>query len=289
MTGRLLATDLDRTLIPNGPERESPGARALLARLVAERDLLLAYVTGRRLELVERAIDEYDLPRPDLVLADVGSSLFERRGEAWVASANWAEHLAPDWGGRRAVDMAVLFAADSELRLQEPEAQGAFKLSFYTALDVDSAALVARMRAVLDAEELAASVVHSVDRAAGVGLVDVLPARSTKLGALEFAMAERGLGADEVMFAGDSGNDLELLVGAIPAVLVANAEPAFRERVLRAAADAGLGHRLFAARGGLWGMNGNYAAGILEGWVHFHPEDADRLTALARAAAEEAT
>jgi len=33
-------------------------------------------------------------------------------------------------------------------------------------------------------------------------------------------------------------------------------------------------------------MNGNYAAGILEGWVHFHPEDAERLAVLARAGSE---
>jgi len=286
MTGRLLATDLDRTLIPNGPEEESPGARALLARLVAERGLLLAYVTGRRLELVERAVREYGLPRPDLVLADVGSSLYEARGTEWAASAAWAAHLAADWGGRRSSDLAPLFAEESALRSQEPAAQGEFKLSFHTPLDVDAEALLARMRDVLAAAGLAASVVHSVDRAAGVGLVDVLPARSTKLGALQFAMAERGLGNDEVMFAGDSGNDLELLVGPVPAVLVANAEPDLRARVLRAATEAGLADRLHAARGGLCGMNGNYAAGILEGWVHFHPEDAERLAVLARAGSE---
>ena len=32
----LLCTDLDRTLIPNGPQPESPGARAHFATLAAE-------------------------------------------------------------------------------------------------------------------------------------------------------------------------------------------------------------------------------------------------------------
>ena len=39
----LLCTDLDRTLIPNGAQPESPGARQRFAALVAHDDILLAY------------------------------------------------------------------------------------------------------------------------------------------------------------------------------------------------------------------------------------------------------
>ncbi len=280
--GRLLATDLDRTLLPNGAAAEDPAARPLLAALAAERGWILAYVTGRRLELVEAAIEEYALPRPDHVLADVGSSLYEADGAGWRLSAAWAQRLAEDWAGKRSADLAPLFAAERELELQEPAAQGEFKLSFFTPLEVDAVGLLGRMRATLSGAGLRASVVHSVDEAAGRGLVDVLPARSTKLGALEFLMAARGLEPAQVVFAGDSGNDAEVLVSRIPAVLVGNADDALRERVLRGAAERGAASALYAARGGLLGMNGNYAAGILEGWVHFHPEDLEPLTALHR-------
>ena len=40
----LLCTDLDRTLIPNGPHVESPGVRDMFAAFVARDDVQLAYV-----------------------------------------------------------------------------------------------------------------------------------------------------------------------------------------------------------------------------------------------------
>lgn len=280
---RLLAVDLDRTLLPNGASEEDTAARPLLAALVADRGLTLAYVTGRRLELVEAALAEYALPRPDHVLADVGTSLYAPDGVGWALSRAWADRLAQDWGGRGARELAPLFAGEAELSLQEPEAQGAFKLSFFTPVATDAQALISRMQATLAQHGLRAAVVHSVDEAAAVGLVDVLPACGTKLQGLEFLMDLRRLTAEDIVFCGDSGNDLEVLVSALPAVLVANADEELRARVLEGAKRAGLSHRLYTARGGLLGMNGNYAAGILEGWVHFHPEDEARLVELERA------
>jgi hypothetical protein len=42
----LICTDLDRTLIPNGPAPESPGARERFARLAARPEMAPAYVSG---------------------------------------------------------------------------------------------------------------------------------------------------------------------------------------------------------------------------------------------------
>jgi hypothetical protein len=84
----------------------------------------------------------------------------------------------------------------------------------------------------------------------------------------------RRLGHDETttLFAGDSGNDLEVLVSPIPSVLVANGHPEVREQALRLAAANGQADRLYCARGGWSGMNGNYSAGILEAIAHFRPD-----------------
>jgi hydroxymethylpyrimidine pyrophosphatase-like HAD family hydrolase len=64
----LVCTDLDRTLLPNGPQAESPGARERFARLVAQPWVTLAYVSGRHRALVEQAICDYHLPLPDFVV-----------------------------------------------------------------------------------------------------------------------------------------------------------------------------------------------------------------------------
>ena len=70
----LLCTDLDRTLIPNGPAEESPRAAGFFARLAADPRVTLAYVSGRHRTLIEDAIATYDLPAPDYVIADVGTT-----------------------------------------------------------------------------------------------------------------------------------------------------------------------------------------------------------------------
>ena len=62
----LLCSDLDRTLIPNGAEDESPQARPLFAGLAAHPQLRLAYVSGRDKNLVKKGIVDFDLPSPIL-------------------------------------------------------------------------------------------------------------------------------------------------------------------------------------------------------------------------------
>ena len=76
----LLCTDLDRTLLPNGPQAESPEARRHFAVLTARPEVTLAYVTGRHQALVRQAISDYSLPSPDYVLADVGTTIYEIAG-----------------------------------------------------------------------------------------------------------------------------------------------------------------------------------------------------------------
>lgn len=74
------------------------------------------------------------------------------------------------------------------------------------------------------------------------------------------------------MFSGDSGNDLPVLASPVQSVLVANATEAIRTRAIRLAAEQDTSEALYIARGGFLGMNGNYSAGILEGFVHFIPQ-----------------
>jgi len=73
----LLCTDLDRTLIPNGAQPESSGARKCFNHLVNHPDITLVYVTGRDKALVQNAITYYHLPIPDYVIADVGATIYK--------------------------------------------------------------------------------------------------------------------------------------------------------------------------------------------------------------------
>lgn len=271
----LLCTDLDRTLIPNGTAPESPAARPRFKRFVAKVGVTLVYVTGRHQGLVREAIADYELPTPDLVIGDVGTSIFRVTPAGWEPLADWQAEIGRDWAGVGPARLAECLADLADLRLQEATKQTPLKLSYYTPMAIDQERLEARIRARLTALGVSASLIWSLDEAAQTGLLDVLPRGATKYHAIDFIMHRLGYDESTTLFAGDSGNDLEVLVSPIPAVLVANGHPEVRVRAQRLAAASGNAERLYCARGGWLGMNGNYSAGILEGVAHFRPDLCD--------------
>lgn len=273
----VLCTDLDRTVIPNGAQPESPEARPCLRRLAARPESTLVYVTGRHKSLLEDAIRDYDLPVPDYAIGDVGTTIYQVRGGEWLPWDAWSDEIAPDWQGHDRESLAGLLRGLDDLRLQEMEKQNDFKLSYYAPAGTRPDALLAEMRERLDARGIRASLIWSIDEAAGCGLLDVLPAAANKLHAIKFLMRQKGFSVTQTVFSGDSGNDLEVLVSGLQAVLVRNAPDDVREEAIQRVAEAGYPNRLYVARGGFLGMNGNYSAGILEGLVHFLPHVAEWL------------
>ncbi len=272
MTARLLlAADLDRTLIPNGHQPESPAARPLFRALRVREALLLAYVSGRDLGLQLDAIERWQLPLPDFAVADVGTTIYRLRDgerEPWMA---WSEEIAADWQGHDGASLLGMLGVPEPLRLQEAERQKAFKLSYYGPATAPEA-LLRCLHEQLASRDIRAALVWSVDETRGVGLLDVIPACATKLHAIEFLLRTQAIGRDRCVFAGDSGNDLPVLASDVPSVLVRNADDAVRHQALHEANAQGHGDALYLARGDFLGMNGNYAAGILEGLVHYLPE-----------------
>ncbi len=268
----LICTDLDRTLLPNGRQPESPGARAAFSRLVAHPEVTLAYVSGRHRELIEDAIRDYELPLPDWIIGDVGTTIYQVRAGEWRYWQEWERDIGADWRGMTANDLRPLFTDLQALQLQEESKQNRYKLSYYLPLETDSSALQREMSRRLNLASIAASLIYSVDQATSTGLLDVLPALATKHHAVEFLMQHQGFDYSNTVFAGDSGNDLPVLVSPIHSVLVANADFEVAEQAKTQALQQGTLAALYLAQGGFLGMNGNYSAGILEGVAHYHPD-----------------
>jgi len=263
----LLCTDLDRTLIANGAQPETKGALALFSQLVRREDVTLVYVSGRHLELIEQAMVEFGLPNPDAIIADVGSSIYQATPSGWHQDEGWRAQIAPDWRGLAHDDLRSLLSEFSALNLQPAQKQGRHKLSYHVAADEDSATLMAEMDVCLTRAHIRANLIWSIDETAGQGLLDVLPASANKLHAIHHLMRQNGYEETDVIFVGDSGNDLDVLLSGIPSVLVANADPQVKCKAAAANPDT-----LYVAQGGYLGMNGNYSAGILEGVAHYRPE-----------------
>lgn len=269
----LICTDLDRTLLPNGPQPESPGVRECFARLVSHPAVTLAYVSGRNRDLVAEAIEAFRLPIPDFVIGDVGTTLYRVGPEqAWEHQAQWENRLGKAWGDNRPSDLQAVLKGISQLSLQEAPKQNRHKLSYYVPLEAEGEALALEIQDRLATIGASSNLIWSLDEAKGVGLLDILPAGASKFHAIEMLYQQLGFELWETVFCGDSGNDLEVLVSPIPSVLVANANPEVKQCALELAERAGCSAQLYLAKGGFHGMNGNYCGGMLEGIAHYHPD-----------------
>jgi sucrose-6F-phosphate phosphohydrolase len=265
----LLCTDLDRTLLPNGKQPESPNARPLFTRFCQQEHVILVYVSGRDRRLLLQAIDEYNIPVPDYAIGDVGTSIYHIEQNRWQLDDNWSALQEADWRGKHREDLQGMLSPVSELILQEPEKQNTFKLSYYLPLDCDDKDVVRRMQSILDAEGINANIIWSIDEPNHIGLIDVLPKAANKLEAIRFLNRKLEIPLQRTVFSGDSGNDLSVLTSEIPSVLVANANDEVRQEALHLAKTHDSRDQLYLAHGDLLGLNGNYSAGILEGIYHY--------------------
>jgi sucrose-6F-phosphate phosphohydrolase len=263
---------MDRTILPNGDQDESPQVRSVFSLLVERPEIQLAYVSGRDKRLIQEAITEYDLPLPNYAVGDVGTTIYELIGSNWNPWEAWFEEIAKDWNGLDREDLSGFLKEFDDLTLQEPEKQNRFKLSYYTDEDIDGRQLVDHMQQHLSKQKLRCRIIWSVDEQRRLGLVDVLPQRASKLHAICYLMHQKGYLKSRVVFCGDSGNDLNVLTSDIQAVLVKNASEEVRREALESVAKNKRAETLYVAQGNFMGMNGNYTAGVLEGLAHFEPE-----------------
>lgn len=267
MRKRLLCTDLDRTLIPNGSQPESPRAKALFERIAKRNEVTLVYVTGRHRELIEEAIREYDLPQPAYAIGDVGASIYEVSSKGWYLLPDWEERLQRCWSNANVDELKTRLKAIPALKMQEPEKQGRFKVSYYVDVDNRIEQVMAEVAEHTSQCDPPVNLIWSQDEETGLGLLDILPMPANKLTAIRYVMDRLGFEVHDTLFVGDSGNDMRVFRSVIPSVVVANAEDEIKQCALQADTSP-----IYVAQGTLPELNGNYRAGIVEGAYHFWPE-----------------
>ena len=263
---KILATDLDRTLLPNGKWECDSEAIELFNSLTEKHDVLVVYVTGRNLSLTENAIHEYGLRYPDILCGDVGTTVRKYEHGEWKLDIGWIEHVrrtSPRWDAGEIRDAV---AGIDGIREQESEHLNQFKQSYYVRHEMKD-------RVLRDVDERVKGkfdevIIYSFDSQDGKGLLDFLPASATKLTALEYMAEEFGVAKQDVVFCGDSGNDIFPLTAGFCGVLVKNADDQLVENVhqaMRMKPDL----KVYFAKGNFRGLNGNYASGVIEGACHY--------------------
>lgn len=259
---RVLASDLDGTLIPL-PDRDD-NVRDLdrLRDRIDAADVTLVFVTGRHIRSIRQAMHESDLPRPHWIIGDVGTSLYEPdNADGWQPVAAYVEHLTEIVAPLPIDELRRELETVDGLRIQEEEKLGPFKLSFY----VDPANLddrVAHVGEWLTSRDAPYSHIGSVDPFMGHGLIDLLPRGVSKAYALRWWSDHAGHDEAEIVFAGDSGNDLAAFEAGYRTIVVGNADRTLAERVEVHHRTSGWTDRLHLP-------DAHATSGVLAGAEHF--------------------
>lgn len=257
---KIIATDLDRTLIPNG-DKEYDGTLPLFERVVSKNKLGLIFVTGRNLKLTKKGIKKYNLPKPDYLIGSVGANIYYCNNGRFKFSKEWERFVkrqTPSWNRRKIIR---ILSGISGLKLQGKFGQEKFKISFYA--DYDNAENILKIvkDKLKDFEDI--KVIFSYDKENG--MIDVMPKCSGKIGAINFLVDKMGVKKSDVVFCGDSGNDLLVLGSEYKAILVANSRKSVKKQVL---SKKKAKKNLYVAKK-TKRFNGNYVSGILQGLAHF--------------------
>jgi HAD superfamily hydrolase (TIGR01484 family) len=268
----LLCTEIDGTLIPSGCQLEHPEARNRFRAFCSHPSVSLVYVSSWTIDLVKQAIAEYQLPIPHFVISDVGSRIYQHQQGDWNEIESWQNRIAPAWNGKSLADLQKALAKCEDLQLQEDDKQNDFKLSYYLSLNIPPSQILSWVEQQLAKQKIEFELVWSVDKLKRIGLLDILPRNAGKRGAIEFLCQEMNFNLDQVLFAGNSGNDLDVLSSPIPSVLVANAEPEIRKQAIELAEVYNCTDSLYVAQSGNNIFEGNYAEGVLQGINFFYPE-----------------
>ena len=263
---KILATDLDRTLLPNGRWEPDSEAIHLFNQLTEQHDIFVVYVTGRNLELTQEAIQHYGVRPPHVLCGDVGTSINHYASAQWRADEGWVQHVtqaSPAWDAKT---IRNLVAEMNGLEEQEPQHQNQFKQSYY--VDHDRRADILREIDIRIKGKFDEAIIYSYDSQENKGLIDFLPNSATKRTALEYVADARGCPKNEVVFCGDSGNDIFALTAGFLGVLVRNADEQLVASVKRAMEDDP-SIKAYFAQGNFKGLSGYYTSGVIEGAYHY--------------------
>ncbi|HBJ34651.1 MAG TPA: hypothetical protein DDZ51_07795 [Planctomycetaceae bacterium] len=282
----ILATDLDGTLIPVTPmpptdnaeseyrANESSGAatsdsalaeRAALAtfrRLSDAGKIEIIFVTGRHPSSVIGVMRDEGLPSPQWIICDVGTTILRRvSDQPYHPIEAYVNHLDSIIGEFTTAYLRSKIIQHADLSPQEDEKQGRHKLSYYC----EAAKLsehVARIDSQIDQLGAPYRTIGSVDPFNGDGLIDLLPRGTDKSSALDWWANQRVAAKEQIVFAGDSGNDFAALTSGFRAILVGNADRELAARVVEHHQQHGTPDRIYIA-------TGRATAGVLEGCIEY--------------------
>lgn len=239
--GKLIITDIDDTLVGDDESMEE-----FFKKLSDENNnITFGVATGRSLELVKEVLSEKKLPVPHIIISSVGTEIYYGSSyDNLHQDDGWSAHISYQWKPER---IKKALAELDFLKQQEEDGERRFKLSYVMDPDED---LVAAVHQKLTEHKLRYNLIYSHD-----AYLDILPQRASKGKAIDYLSRKWHISPKDILVAGDSGNDLEMLSGKRLSIVVGNHSHELK--------DLEGNQRVYFA-------NAEYAAGILEGMQHYN-------------------
>lgn len=246
----VLATDLDGTFL-GGTEQDR---KALYDWIEQNRETVgLIFVSGRDPDFIHQMCSSNALPWPEYVVCDVGTSIAQVTPGRTITPIETLEaQIAAQWGDSGDAVRAALHPFPG---LTEQQTDFRFRVSY----DYDPISYDPRAGDVIT--DMGHDILISDNR-----FLDVLPRGVSKGPSLLRLLDHLGLAQTQVLAAGDTLNDLSMLVAGTPAVAVGGSE----DPLIAALPDLPHIHRAKAIG----------AAGIVEAMMAFdlHPKAKEILT-----------
>ncbi|MFG0262000.1 MAG: HAD-IIB family hydrolase, partial [Novipirellula sp. JB048] len=205
---RLIVTDLDNTLTG-----DDEGLAQFAQLLEQNQHIGFGIATGRRLDSAMELITQLGLPEPDVIDTDAGTQL--HYGDKLTPDRSWRKQIDYAWKPdeiRRAIEELPGFF------IQEGPHQSEFKISYE--IDTKLAPTTTQIKKHLRSAGLRAKVLLSLGM-----YLDIIPVRGGSEMTIRHLLWKWGFSADNVLVAGDSGNDAGMLLGRTLGVVVANYSP----------------------------------------------------------------
>ncbi len=236
---KLIVSDIDHTLLGDD---EALGEFIHLLKGVHSQ-IGFAVATGRTVQSAFNVLKEKNVPLPDVIISSVGSEIYYNYEGELIYSKGWDAHISHQWNREKVIELMKGF---DFLQYQEEETQRRYKISYYSFEDEDN---LKKVKNALIKNKVKANVIFSHGQ-----YLDILPYRASKGKAIRYLCYRWNLPYENIIVAGDSGNDAEMLKGDLLGVVVSN-----------------YSKELDSLRGSkrVYFANRSYAGGIIDGINHY--------------------
>lgn len=205
---RLIITDLDNTLTGD------PDALAEFNEFIRDNEHIgFGIATGRRLDSAMNLLEELGLPKPDVIDTDAGTQL--HYGDSLTPDLSWRKAIGYAW---KPDEIRQVLDGLPGFYLQEDHHQSEFKISYE--IDPEKSPGTKQVKKLLREAGVRAKVVLSLGM-----YLDIIPVRGGSDLSMRHLLWKWGFSPENVLVAGDSGNDAGMLLGRTLGVVVGNYSP----------------------------------------------------------------